>query len=309
MPNLIEVLNEVAAAVPGFLSCSVTCRADGTSIGSVCTNRDLDMDAIDAYFTRMLSKNDKVSVEDAITIINDEKPYGVERWLEVLHRAYEHVGLDNSTVNLYLPTLQDILEWNGQLDRESTGALKYYYWREQMIVSDSTLAAKLSNLIDDWYHIVDGRHPKNLSSELQEHSAFFLENFIQAMQRMRLEHKSVDAKFGDHFRVGRGDKSWPVGGGSLYESRTLRSMSYTDRNADFTQWGRGGQTSTQIVELSKPIKSYIYIPLGQSDDPSSAHFSDQAEKLFSVRALKPSWWTPEELQGNIESRTVLEVKL
>ena len=86
-------------------------------------------------------------------------------------------------------------------------------------------------------------------------------------------------------------------------------MSYTDRNADFTQWGRGGQTSTQIVELSKPIKSYIYIPLGQSDDPSSAHFSDQAEKLFSVRALKPSWWTPEELQGNIESRTVLEVKL
>jgi hypothetical protein len=58
MANLIEVLNEVAAAVPGFLSCSVTNRADGTNIGSVTSNSELDMDAVDAYFTHMLVKND-----------------------------------------------------------------------------------------------------------------------------------------------------------------------------------------------------------------------------------------------------------
>lgn len=59
MANLIEVLNEVAAAVPGFLSCSVTNRADGTNIGSVSSGAELDMDAIDAYFTLMMSKNEK----------------------------------------------------------------------------------------------------------------------------------------------------------------------------------------------------------------------------------------------------------
>ncbi len=58
MTNLIEVLNEVAASVPGFLSCSVTNRADGTNIGSLSSNSELDMDAIDAYFSHMLVKND-----------------------------------------------------------------------------------------------------------------------------------------------------------------------------------------------------------------------------------------------------------
>lgn len=123
---------------------------------------------------------------------------------------------------------------------------------------------------------------------------------------MREHYPQERASFGDHFRVGRYGKSWPVGGGILYEPRTLRSMSYGAPQADHTQWGRGGQTSTQIVELSTPIKSWGYLPIGQSDDPSSPHHTDQAEKVFSKRQLKSSWWTPQELMGNIKSRSVIE---
>ena len=83
-------------------------------------------------------------------------------------------------------------------------------------------------------------------------------------------------------------------------------MGYTDENADHTRWGRSGQTSTQIVVLSKPPRSWLYIPLGQSDRPESPHFADQAEKTFSTRQLKPSWWLPEDLAGHVESRTVLK---
>ena len=45
--------------------------------------------------------------------------------------------------------------------------------------------------------------------------------------------------------------------------------------------GRTGQTSTQIVILTKPPQSYMVIPLGESDHPNSGHYDDQAEKLFS----------------------------
>ena len=82
-------------------------------------------------------------------------------------------------------------------------------------------------------------------------------------------------------------------------------MGYTEENADHTRWGGSGQTSTQVVVMSKPPRSWLYIPLGQSDRPESPHFADQAEKAFSPRQLKPSWWLPEDLAGHVESRTVL----
>jgi acyl-homoserine lactone acylase PvdQ len=58
--------------------------------------------------------------------------------------------------------------------------------------------------------------------------------------------------------------------------------------------------------MSKPIRSWTAVPIGQSDRPDSPHYTDQAEKLFGERRLKPTWYNPEELAGHTESRTVLE---
>jgi len=82
-------------------------------------------------------------------------------------------------------------------------------------------------------------------------------------------------------------------------------MGYEEANGDQQRNGNRGQTSTQIVELSKPIRSWIYLPVGQSDRPSSPHYRDQAETVFAERTLKPSWWLPEDLAGHIESREEL----
>ena len=86
---------------------------------------------------------------------------------------------------------------------------------------------------------------------------------------------------------------------------TLRNMGYSKPREDKTRWGVRGQTSTQIVVMSDPPRSWLYIPLGQSDRPESPHFSDQAEKAFSPRRLKPTWWLPEDLAGHVESAPVL----
>ena len=89
-------------------------------------------------------------------------------------------------------------------------------------------------------------------------------------------------------------------------SRTLRSMSYSGDREDLTRWGRAGQTSTQIVVMTKPVQSWTYVPIGQSDRPESPHYTDQAEKLFSERTMQPTWWLPEDLARHIESRTELD---
>ena len=97
----------------------------------------------------------------------------------------------------------------------------------------------------------------------------------------------------------------PAGGASL-GMRTLRNVGYASENPDKTRWGQSGQTSTQVVVLSKPVKSWTALPIGQSDRPDSPHYRDQAEKLFSEKKLKPTWYAPEELAGHIESRTMLD---
>lgn len=86
-------------------------------------------------------------------------------------------------------------------------------------------------------------------------------------------------------------------------------MGYGKEREDHTQWGNSGQTSTQIIVLSKPIQSWTALPIGQSDRPDSPHYSDQAEKVFSKHIMKPTWWLPEDLAKNIESRTELETGL
>ena len=82
-------------------------------------------------------------------------------------------------------------------------------------------------------------------------------------------------------------------------------MGYADADENHQRHGNRGQTSTQLVVLSKPIRSWVYLPVGQSDRPESPHYRDQAQTVFANRTLKPSWWLPEELAEHIATRTEL----
>jgi hypothetical protein len=70
--------------------------------------------------------------------------------------------------------------------------------------------------------------------------------------------------------------------------------------------GHSGQTSTQIVILTKPPQSYMVIPLGESDHKESGHFDDQAEKLFSKSRVKPTYFANrKELEKHVTARKEL----
>jgi hypothetical protein len=51
----------------------------------------------------------------------------------------------------------------------------------------------------------------------------------------------------------------------------------------------------------------MVIPLGESDDPNSPHFDDQADKLFSRSMAKPTYFMrPAELKKHVTERKHLE---
>ncbi len=257
-----------------------------------------------ARAVQLLHADSSVTLAEAMAFATDVHPYGVERWLEVLKQADVEFGLLHQSDPDYVVGIKDLLSWDGDLRHDSTAALKYYYWRKQLV--EDYRAAEVSDVarrID--YHLTAlGRPAPEIDISNMELEAA-VDSFASALARLRADHGSIDATYGDTFRVGRDDVSWPLGGGGDYGLTTLRNIGYGSERDDHTRWGNRGQTSTQIVVLSKPIRSWTYVPIGQSDRLKSAHYRDQAEKLFSIRKLKPTWWLPKDLAKHIESRTVL----
>ncbi len=260
-----------------------------------------------ARMVELLHRDASVTPEEAIAIALDTHCYQYERWTAALNAADEKYGAPYKSNPDYQTGLKDILGWNGRSDRDSRGALKYYYWRQGVKkVLGPSYARYVAKLAD--YMAALGKPKKDVEPASEEELKAMVEGLAAAMLSAREKHKSMDLAYGDVFRVGRDDKSWPVGGGSLQEEgmATPRAIGFGDPRADNTRWGGSGQTSTQVVILTKPIQSWTQPPIGQSDRPGSLFYRDQAEKLFSQGKMKPTWYQKSELLKHISSRTELK---
>jgi hypothetical protein len=140
-----------------------------------------------------------------------------------------------------------------------------------------------------------------------------LDALAKGAEWLKTTFGSLRAPYGRYFRVGRegGNRTWPVGGGSLASGPNNVGMA-TPRAIGFAQVGNEmvgnrGQTSTQIVILTNPPKSYSVVPLGHSDDKTSPHWDDQAEKLFSKSTAAPTYFMQRaELMKHITATKVLK---
>ena len=260
-----------------------------------------------ARAVEILEEDTSVTPEEAIVAALDNYCYQYDRWTAALKSADEEYGASHRGKADYRKGLGEILSWNGRSDRDSTAALKYYYWRRELRQALGPYYHGLTAKIDDFPAAV--KKPKKSPMALTEKELNFLaEALARAMKKMRERHGRLDIKYGDVFRVGRDGKSWPVGGGSLREEgmATVRAIGFGEPRSDHTRWGTRGQTSTQVVVLTDPVRSWTQPPVGQSDRADSPFFRDQAERLFSPRKMKPSWFQKSEMLKHVHSRTELK---
>jgi len=262
-----------------------------------------------ARAVELLKSDNRVTVEKAMAIANDIRPFSAPRWVGVLIEGDKKFGSSYQANRDYTTGIDEMKSWNFELAADSRAALKYVYWRIQLFqdIGGSGLKNMTQRVVFLREPLGETRKPLSLSDkEFQQQQA--VKSFSKAMTKLRAHFGTLEKSYGDVFRVGRGNRSWPCEGGMLENMglTTLRSVGYGAERPDHTRWGQSGQTSTGIVVLGKPVRSWTFVPLGQSDRPNSPHFCDQSEKAFSPRKMKSTWWTPEELAGHIESRTVID---
>ncbi len=175
-----------------------------------------------------------------------------------------------------------LANWDRRTDAGSRAALAYYYFK-------LALGKEAARALDP---------PAGLTDDAIRTA------LAKAEQRLNADF-APDAVFGTLFRVGRqgAGRTWPVGGGTLSEAAmaTPRAISFDPTGKEMV--GHSGQTSTQIVVLTRPPQSWMVIPLGESDHPDSGHFDDQAEKLFSKSRAKPTYFANrKELEKHVTKR-------
>jgi hypothetical protein len=153
--------------------------------------------------------------------------------------------------------------------------LPYRYWKDQLDKSERDVTNRL------------GTPPKPaLSDEAVIRMA------KGGCQTMIADLGRTDVPYGEAYRCGRrgGKRTAPAEGGSIDGIATPRAISFSGERTRGYRLMSGGQCAPQIVLMTRPPKSWTAAPLGQSDDPGSPHFDDQAIELVGRRKMKSTYF-------------------
>lgn len=257
-----------------------------------------------------LHADDRLTLERAIEIAHSTAIYNANLWQHFLEEAARAAGAQEKLGEDARRLLRLILDWNRRSDPDSKGAVAYFYWKEAVYSFPEEVGPELE---------IRGEKRLGEVARLRDRTGLepppfpgpkLLDALESGAKQLRGDWGELEVPYGRVFRIGRAGspRTFPVGGGSLSGMSAPRAVGFKKLDDGKSWIGASGQTATQVVLLTDPPQSFSLLPLGESDDPSSPHFDDQAEKLMQFRRLKPTYFLKKEgPDGLLQHATSTEV--
>jgi acyl-homoserine lactone acylase PvdQ len=138
------------------------------------------------------------------------------------------------------------------------------------------------------------RNQVDVHSRLEQYVAWYA--FERAVRRVEQLYGKREVPWGEVNGVLRG--TWlPVGGTADFD---VLHPDKGDEHSDGRVYCNDGWGSMMVAMEGEPKQVWTLLPFGESEDPQSPHYADQA-RLHSSGLLKRFWITPAEILANTES--------
>jgi acyl-homoserine lactone acylase PvdQ len=244
---------------------------------------------------QLLDPDESVTREEAMAYTVDVYDILADPWKDALRAALKGPGASRKWNAEFMAAVSAILEWDGQFTRDSVVAPIIKYWRMKC---------------DKPIPVLDIANGKPLGKDDQ---VKLLDLLAEALAEMKAKYGDKEVTWGDINLIGRGGRHFPCPGVEL-GGWSQKAMTETVFDVDTREEPEGSGnyvafagSSAILLTFLRPegIESYSICNWGQSADPESPHYVDQAEKLYAEREFKPTWFDKEDLMEHVESEKTL----
>jgi acyl-homoserine-lactone acylase len=133
-------------------------------------------------------------------------------------------------------------------------------------------------------------------------------SFEKGLKLMRDRWQSVEVPWGKVHVTRRGGGEWPLSGGGSANSVIPFTTLYMTGAKKFAEGAWVGDSGSSWMMLVKyhggSVEAKTVVPWGNSPDPKSPHYADQAP-LYAKRTFKPALLTRPAVEAALESRVTL----
>ena len=249
---------------------------------------------------RVLENRSDFTLEGLLEIAYSSQMPGFEPIIPALLQAYDNAPASNSLKAELLQQIETLRNWDYRWGVESVATSLATYWAEDMMqrVAQKARDNSMSALEYIEKRATRDDHLESLAAATNLLTTEFGDWKIPwgEINRFQRINGDIQQPFSDS------EPSIPVGfhsgrWGSL-ASFGARRYPGTDR-----RYGTSGNSFVAVVEFGERVTALAVTAGGESGDPRSPHFNDQAER-YATGALRPVYFYPEDISANAEETYV-----